>query len=193
LCLNLVSSVARSIPTSAYLSKLFGEGVDEVAKYFSSIVDLFSVFSNNPDQRSSCIGLVQFVDTLAKRGYNSFVAWVFAENVLDNHDGFLDHVVDFGVDKIKQRVNTLLAGTLDLDGHLPDGLDGSANEVHVYLHGILFQFCEQLIHVLVVRYPHHYLELLHLQVRRVIIFAEKDAHLLAENVCLFLEEKVDIS
>ena len=189
----MVSSVISLMSTPTNLGKFFSEGVDKVAKYFSSVVDFFGIFSNDPYERSSSIWLVQFVDALAERGYDSLIAGVFAEDVLNNHNCFLNDVVDFGVDKVKKRVDTLLAGTLDLDGHLSNGLDSSSHEIHIHLHGIFLQFREQLIDVFVVRYPNHNLELLHLQVGRIVVFAEEDTHLFTENVCLLLEEEIDVS
>lgn len=37
---------------------------------------------------------------------------VLAEDVLDDHDGFLNHVVDLGLDEIKQRAHTALCRLL---------------------------------------------------------------------------------
>lgn len=37
---------------------------------------------------------------------------VLAKDVLDDHDGFLDHVVDLGLDEVKQRAHTALCRLL---------------------------------------------------------------------------------
>src|SRR4051794_5979869 len=101
--------IYRLLKLHAYLSEFFGKSVHEIRQYFASIVDLLCVFPNNPDKRCSRIRLIQFVYTLAERRYYALITWVLSENVFDDHDGFLDDIVDLCVDEVKQCVDTLLA------------------------------------------------------------------------------------
>jgi hypothetical protein len=57
----------------------------------------------------------------------------------------------------------------------------------------LLQLAQQRIHVLLSRQPNHDLELLDLDVGRVVVLAEEDAHLVLEDVGSVLEEEIDIS
>lgn len=48
---------------------------------------------------------------LTKRGEHLLVG-VLAEDVLNDHNGFLDHIVDLGLDEIKQCAHTALCRLL---------------------------------------------------------------------------------
>lgn len=50
--------------------------------------------------------------SLSLGGADHILVGVLAEDVLDNHDGFLDHVVDLGLDEIKQSAHTALCRLL---------------------------------------------------------------------------------
>lgn len=49
--------------------------------------------------------------TLTGRGRHVLVR-VLAEDVLDDHDGFLDHIVDLGLDEVEQSAHTALCRLL---------------------------------------------------------------------------------
>ena len=51
-------------------------------------------------------------NTLMGRGGSHVLVGVLAEDVLDDHDGFLDHVVDLGLDEIEQRAHAALGRLL---------------------------------------------------------------------------------
>lgn len=50
--------------------------------------------------------------SLSLGGADHILVGVLAEDVLDNHDGFLDHIVDLGLDEIEQRAHTALCRLL---------------------------------------------------------------------------------
>ena len=55
------------------------------------------------NRSSPRFGFVERVQVLAERGNDALVfVGIFAENVLDDDDGFLDDVVDFSLDQIEQ-------------------------------------------------------------------------------------------
>ena len=52
---------------------------------------------------------------------------------------------------------------------------------------VLSQFAQKGIDILLTREPHHDVQLFHLDIRRVVVFAEKDAHLVGQDIRPFLE------
>jgi hypothetical protein len=130
---------------------------------------------------------------LAKCRNNALVARVLSQNVLDNDNHLLDNIVDLGRDEILEGCNTLLGGILNLDGYLANCLDGSSDEIHIDFKGILLQLSEELFIVMLVCYPNHDFQLLKLNIGRISVFAEEDAHLLAQNVWFSLEQEINVS
>lgn len=171
-----------------YLSKLFHESINEALQNLIRVANLLSVLSDDPYQRPPSVRLIQLVNVFAKGGNHAFVARIFAQDILCDHNDLLYDVVDFGRDQILQSLHAFAAGFFDLDGDLTDGLDGSANKVHVHLQSILLQLRKQLLEILLVCYPYHDLELLELDIGRVIVFAEEDSQFFAENIGFGLEK-----
>ena len=176
-----------------YLGELLVEAVDEARQYVRRVADLLRVLADDPDERGARVGFVQLVDALAERRYDALVARVLPEDVLDHHDGLLHHVVHLAADEVQQRVDALLRRRLDLDGHLPDGAHRAAHKVHVHLHGVLLELGEQLLVVALAGDADHDLDLGELEVGRVVVLAEEDADLFAEDVGLALQEEVDVT
>jgi hypothetical protein len=176
-----------------YRREFFVETIHKATQDITGVANFLGIFSNNPDEGRSGIRLIQLINALAQSRDDTFVARVFPEDVLDDNDRFLNDVVHLGVDEIQQRVNAPLAGALNLDGNLADCPDSSADKVHIDFKGILLQFSEELIHIAVIRYAHHNLKFLELDIWRVIVFAEENAEFFVQNVRLFLQQKVDIS
>jgi len=83
------------------LGELFTKCVDKVPEDLASIVNLLGVLPNNPDQGSSCIRLIELVDALTEGWNDALVTRVLPEDVLDDYDGLLHHIVDFRVDEIE--------------------------------------------------------------------------------------------
>lgn len=156
----LVSETSDRI--SAYLCELFIEAVDKPSKDIPCVADLFSIFTNNPYQRTSCIGFVQVIDTLAQSWNNTLVARILPKDIFDHNNCFLNDVVHFGRDQVQQGVDTLLGRSFNFDRDLADCFHGTPNEVHIDLLSVLLEFREKLIDVAVVCYPNHDLKLLKL-------------------------------
>ena len=177
----------------AHLSKLFCERVDKVCENLPSVVDLLRIFSHDPDQGCPRIRLVELIYTLTQGRYYALIARIFAEDIFDDYDCFLDNVVYLGVDEVKQSVDAFLARAFNLDCDLANGLDSASDEVHINLHSVFFQLSEKLIHILVISYSYHDLQFLHLEIWWIVVLAEEDSHLLAQNVRLLLKEEIDIA
>ena len=61
------------------------------------------------------LGFIQRVQVLTERGNDTLVfVRVFPENVLDDDDGFLDYIVDLGLDQVKQCAYAPLCSLLNL-------------------------------------------------------------------------------
>ena len=54
----------------------------------------------------------QNCSTLTGRSSGHALVGVLAEDVLDDHDGLLNHVVDLGLDEVEQRAHAALGGLL---------------------------------------------------------------------------------
>lgn len=72
---------------------------------------------------------------------------VSTEDVLDDNNRLLHHVVDFGLDQLKQHVDAAFRSPLELDRCPANGADGAANKVHIDLLSVLLQLQEDLLHV----------------------------------------------
>jgi hypothetical protein len=110
------------------------EGDEVVLQQLVRVFDAVGVLTDDPDDGGFGLGLVELVDVLDHRADNAFVlVGVFAEDVADDHGGFLDDVRDFGVDELEERVDTLSRGGFDFDGEFADGADSFADKVDVDL------------------------------------------------------------
>ncbi len=84
-------------------------------------------------------------------GMNAFVVVrVLAEDVLDHDDRFLNDVADFRGDEVEQNVDATLGCSVDLDGALTDGADGSAHKVDIHLEAYSFEFGEEHVDIALV-------------------------------------------
>lgn len=177
----------------AYLGELFIEALDESADDFPSVVDLFRVLAHDPDERAARVGLVELVDALAECGDDAFITWVFPENVLDDWDRFLNHIVNLCRDQVQEYVHALFRRGLDLDGYLAYCFYCPPHKVHVNLHGILFELREQLVDIALVGYSHHNFDFLEFQVGGVVVFAEKYTDFFAEDFRLALKKEINVA
>lgn len=84
-----------------HLCKLFAKTLDEPGENLLGVRNLLCVLADNPNKTASCIGLVQIVDTLAKRWYDAFIARIPSENILDDNDHLLHDIADFRVDQFQ--------------------------------------------------------------------------------------------
>lgn len=66
-----------------YGVRLFSETINENSKQFVSVVDSVRIFSNDPDERSFSLRLIEFVKIRTKNWDDALVCgWVFSENIL---------------------------------------------------------------------------------------------------------------
>jgi hypothetical protein len=57
----------------------------------------------------------------------------------------------------------------------------------------LSQFAQKGIDIPLTCQPHHNVQLFHLDVRRVVVFAEKDAHFVGKDIWALLEKQIDVA
>lgn len=179
--------------TETNRGEFFVKSINKATQDITRIADLLGILSNNPDECRSSIRLIQLIDALTQSGDYTLVSRVLSEYVLDDHDRFLNDIVHLCVDQIQQCVDAPLACALNLDSNLADGLDGTPDKVHIDFKGVLLQFSQKLVHVAVVGNPYHDLELLELDIWRVVVFTEENTKFLLENVRLLLQQEVDVS
>ena len=118
---------------------------------------------------------------------------VLAENVLDHDRRLLHDVTRPRMDQLEQHIDAALGGRLNRNRTLANRADGAAHKVHVDLGGVLLQLAQQHIHIAFIRQPDHDIHLLGLDIRRVIVLAEKDAHLVGQNVRVLLQDQIDVA
>ena len=92
---------------------------------------------------------------------------------LDDHDGFLHHVGYPELYELEERLDAALRGGLEADRDLADAADALAHEIDVHLLCILLQLREDGHRRLVRRERDHDVQLLELDVDRVVVLAEE--------------------
>ena len=111
-----------SAPPKKPIPVLILESVEEAVQQLVGIVDSLGILPDDPDHGGPRLRLVQRVQILAQRRDDVLVAvGVLAEDVLDDDDGLLDHVVDLRLDQLDKGRHTLLGGLLHFDGAAADG------------------------------------------------------------------------
>mmetsp|Transcript_12023 Transcript_12023/g.35567 ORF Transcript_12023/g.35567 Transcript_12023/m.35567 type:complete len:610 (-) Transcript_12023:1065-2894(-) len=149
---------------------LIVERLEEGLEQLVRVVDPLRVLADDPDHRPLRLGLVERVEVLAERADDGLVpVGELAEDVLDDDDRLLHHVVDLRLDELEQHVDAALGGALELDRAPPDGAHGPAHELDVHLGGVLLELHEHLVDVPLRGELDHDLELLHLDVDRVVV------------------------
>jgi hypothetical protein len=175
------------------LREFLVESIDKAAQNITRVADFLSILTHNPYQCSSSVRLIKLVNALAQSRDDAFVARVLSEDILDDDDSLLNDIVDLGVYQVQQRVHTLLASALDLDSNLANGLDSTADKVHVHLKSVFLQLGQELVNVAVVGYPHHNFQLLEFDICRIVILAEEHTEFLVEDIRLLLQQKINVS
>ena len=112
-----------------FLLKSLQEALEELV----SVVDALRVLSDDPDHRGLRLGLVQGVKVLAQRSDDRLVAIrELPEDVLDDDHSLLHHVVDLGLNQLKQHVDAAFGSSLEFDGAAP-------NRTHSLAHSLFSQ------------------------------------------------------
>mmetsp|Transcript_6699 Transcript_6699/g.11728 ORF Transcript_6699/g.11728 Transcript_6699/m.11728 type:complete len:532 (+) Transcript_6699:656-2251(+) len=172
-----------------FLLERFEEGVQELV----GVVDAFGVLANDPDHGCFGLGLVQGVEVVAEGGNDALVTvGITAEDVLDHDDGLLNDIVDLGLDEFQEDTDTTLRSTFELDSTPPNRRDGLAHKVHIHLGSILLQLQQHLINIPLRHQLDDNLQLLHLDINRIIILAKEHLDLILQNARTFLDNQVDI-
>lgn len=83
-----------------YRGEFFVEAIDKATQNVTSVNNLFGILTNDPDQCSPSVGLVQLINTLTQGWNNAFVAGIFTENIFNNHDSLLHDVVHLRVNQV---------------------------------------------------------------------------------------------
>ena len=170
------------------------KGLEEGVKELVGVVDTFGVLTNDPDHGRLGLGLVESVKVVAQGGDDALIpVGVTAENVLDDDDGLLHDVVDFGLDELKENPDAALGRSLELDGASSDGADGLADEVDVDLCGVLLELEEDLVDVPLRNELNDNLKLLHLDVDWIVVLAEEDLDLVLEDGRALLHDEIDVA
>lgn len=175
------------------MCEFFVETFHETRQDVAGVADLFGVLSHDPYQCASGIRLIQIINALTERWYYTLVAGVLPEDILDHHDRFLDDIVHFRADEFEEGVDAFLACSLDLDCDLSDCFHRATDEVHVDFLGILLELGQKLVNVSFIGDSNHDFKLLEFQIWWIVVFAEENAHLFAENVRLLLQKEIDVS
>ena len=58
---------------------------------------------------------------------------VSSEYVFDDNDGFLHHIIDFGLNKFQQDIDAALCCPLQADGAAPDGTYTAPYKINIHL------------------------------------------------------------
>jgi hypothetical protein len=97
---------------------------------------------------------------------------------LDDDDGLLDDIVDLGLDEVEERRDAALGGPVHAHGNATNGADCAPHKLDVHLGRVLLELGQYILNVLVGRKAHDDIQLLQLDIRRVIVLAEEDANVL---------------
>ena len=80
-----------------FIFKVFGK----ISHQGDWVVNEISILSNDPDHSSSCFWVVKSFQIFAKVLNDGFISiWVLSENILDDDNSLLHHIVDLGFDQL---------------------------------------------------------------------------------------------
>lgn len=116
-----------------------------------------------------------------------------SEAYLDDDDSLLYDIADSCLDQFHQYFDTSPGSLIDLDSNLANRPDSLANKIDINFRRVFLQLPKQSVHILLVRQSNHNLKFLHLDVGRIVIFAEENAHLAGKDIGTFLQEEVDVT
>jgi len=129
-----------------------------------------------------------------------------------DHHRLLNDIANPGIDQVHEHVDATFRRRLNLDRTLSDRLDASPHELNIDFRGvpsssrqslslhtievrkyILLQFTQQRIDVALPGKTDHDIQLLNLDIGRVIILTKEHTHLILEDVRALLQQKVNVS
>lgn len=118
---------------------------------------------------------------------------VFAEDVADYDGGFLDYVGDFRRDEFEEGGDAESCGGFDFNGEFPDRSDGFSDEMDVDFGGVFAEFGQDFFDVGFVGEHEDEFEFGDFDVDGVVVFAEEDADVVAEDFGAALEDEEGVS
>jgi hypothetical protein len=176
------------------LRALVLEALQKALQKLSGIIDALGILTNNPDHRCLGLRLIERLQVLAECSDDTLIfVGVATEDILDNNNGLLDDVVDLGLDQVKKDVYALLSGTLKLNGTTSNGTDSLADELNIDFLSVLLKLKKNLVDILVIAKHNHDLELVHLNINRVVVLAEENLHFVLKNGWALLKNQVDVA
>ena len=117
---------------STYLGRLIQERVHEVIHEFISVVNPISELTDNPNHGRLGFRFIEKVEVFAKCGDNSLVlSRVSAKNILGDNNRLLNHVRDFRLDELQERLDTAIGGWFDFNCKTADGSNRFSHEIHI--------------------------------------------------------------
>mmetsp|Transcript_27540 Transcript_27540/g.42340 ORF Transcript_27540/g.42340 Transcript_27540/m.42340 type:complete len:304 (+) Transcript_27540:996-1907(+) len=173
---------------------LFFERFQEGIQKFISVVNTFSVFSNDPDHTSLRQRFVKGVKVVTQRRNDTFVTvWIASEDVLDDNDGFLYHIVNLGLDQFQQNPDATLSCTFQLDCTTSNCGYGFAHKVDIDFGSVFLEFQQDLINVLLRNKLNDNLKFFHLDINWIIIFAKENLDFVLQNVWTLLNNEINVT
>mmetsp|Transcript_34025 Transcript_34025/g.78514 ORF Transcript_34025/g.78514 Transcript_34025/m.78514 type:complete len:352 (+) Transcript_34025:1119-2174(+) len=172
-----------------FLFEVFEEGVQK----FVGVVDAFGIFADDPDHGRLGLGFVQSLQIFAEGGDDALVAvGIPAEDVFDDDDGFLHHVIDLGLYEFQEYADAAFGRSLQFDGTPSDGAHALAHEIHVHFGGIFLEFQKHLIDVAFADQLDDNFQFFHFDINGIVVLAEKNFDLVLQNMRPFLHDQIDI-
>lgn len=201
-----ISEIMMSPYSIAFLS----ESLQERPQQLIRILNLLCVLANEPNQRGLGLRLINSSRLAQSAGMIPSYEWGYfrkmscqrisliqvypcSEAYLYDNDSLLYDITNSCLDQLHQYADTSSSSLINLDSNLANRPDGLANKIDINLRRVFLQLPEQSVHILLVRQSNHNLKLLHLDVGRVVIFAEENAHLVGKDIGTFLQEEIDVT
>ena len=108
------------------------EGFQKAFQEFISIVNPLSILANDPNHGCSSFWLIQSVQVLTKSSNDGLIlVGIFPKDVLDDHNSFLDNIIDFGLDQIQKSRYTSFCGLFHFDGASADSPNGLPDKINI--------------------------------------------------------------
>jgi hypothetical protein len=97
-----------------YLRWFLVESKQEILEQFIAVFDPVRILANDPNHGRLCLGLIKCVQILAQGADDALIlVRISSENILDDHDCFLDDVGDLGLQQFEQHGDALVRGWLN--------------------------------------------------------------------------------